>query len=567
MSFAPSIGDLVKAGKLAFDLYRACESAPDVFQEAAQQCHSIYIAIKQTQRYLLQHTAPSDHISDENTQKLSTITAACWNTLQQLQGLLQGYHSLGTAAPKIRDAFRFGTRGIKDDLTDVRLNLGIHLHSLSVLMIGLQGETLGTIQQSLDRIETNSQQSVARLPPPIHHVQDAKEVEKPEDDSDHYQQSLQQALAQKRNALQDKLTEFPEIQTALVLCSAVEQSLIQIPEKLIRYSRHDAWLSQVPEGWQRIKVGPDKYQYKYLLGNKPISSRIYDMKCPFETTLDVLDSTSLPEGWIECGSGRRKHYLHLKTATKSFERPVLKVEDYFDNHYVGWVSVTGLPLDLDDICSVELANALFVDQEPPVDDIQASLPAGWQDLFDNDTGRSMYAFSTPGEPSWKTTVHPAYFSGTPLPICLPPGWDYRLDSWGNVYYVSHHTAVAQSLNPYEDVMVNSTTGLPLGWKEMTDHNGIQYYFHRETLRATYHGSTIISGSESKGQMLVLQRVPRPGEIPPIKKTAITSTTLELVVNAEENFANPNEKQTKYKEQPSRTEMIHSMTEISRRQSF
>ncbi|KAF4634399.1 hypothetical protein G7Y89_g3712 [Cudoniella acicularis] len=514
MAFAPSVGDLVRAGRLAFDLYRACESAPDIFQEAAQQCLSIYIAIGHAQRCLPQQTAKSDHISRENAHKLLTVTTACWHTLKQLQGLLKNYQSLGTAAPKIWDSFKFGARGIKDDLADVRLNLGVHLHSLSVLMLGLQGERLGAMQQSLDRIETNSQRNLPGVPRSSNDSLNASQEHANRESSD-YQQSLQQALAQKKNALEEKLVEFSGLQTSLILCSAADQASIQIPENVVRYSRHDEGLSQVPEGWQRIQVSPDKYQYKYLLGNRRISSRIYDFKCPFEPTLELVSNTSLPEGWVESGSGRRKYYLHLKTDVKCFERPVLKIKDFSEAHYVGWISCTGLPLDLDDICSVELANALFVDREAPLDDIQASLPSGWQDLFDNDTGRPMYIFSSPGERSWKTTVHPTYFCSNKQSPRLPPGWDYRLDSWGNIFYVSHHTSSAQKLHPEEDVMVDSTTGLPLGWKEITDHNGIRYYFHRATLRATYQGSSI--NSESEDQTFVLQHAPRTGEVPPIKK--------------------------------------------------
>ena len=150
---------------------------------------------------------------------------------------------------------------------------------------------------------------------------------------------------------------------------------------------------------------------------------------------------------------------------------------------------------MDDYVSAELANARYIDPRFPIDDIDASLPKGWRWSYDVE-GRPLYIYNDATQSSeWQSTVHPAYF---PLHRDrLPPGWDRRLDDWGLVFYVDHHTATAQREHPTNDNVTDLLTGLPKGWVKMLDQNGVTYYLEENSLLATYDGGVMKSPDEDK----------------------------------------------------------------------
>ena len=166
-----------------------------------------------------------------------------------------------------------------------------------------------------------------------------------------------------------------------------------------------------------------------------------------------------------------------------------------------------MPIDLDDSISRELASARYLDPRIPTEEIRASLPKEWHWSCDP-AGHPIYRFSDVGE-HWESTVHPAFFSfhsGR-----LPPGWDYRLDQWGVLFYVDHHTRTAQRVHPEADGVTNITTGLPNGWIRCMDHEGVVYYIEEMSLLATYEGSAMKSeGNEAK---FGLSSKPSNGDIP------------------------------------------------------
>ena len=157
----------------------------------------------------------------------------------------------------------------------------------------------------------------------------------------------------------------------------------------------------------------------------------------------------------------------------------------------------------------------------------ALLPAGWRWHYHIDK-RPVYHFSgtRDGLPETKSTVHPAFFS---LPIgstsCLPPGWDRRLDSWGGLFYVDHHTSSAQREHPKDDKSTDLDTGLPLGWTKTLDHNNIVYYVESSTLMSTYQGSAM--KLRSNDEKFPITREPKDGEIPPIDRTLLWQDELDL----------------------------------------
>lgn len=108
---------------------------------------------------------------------------------------------------------------------------------------------------------------------------------------------------------------------------------------------------------------------------------------------------------------------------------------------------------------------------------------------------------------------------------LPIGWDRRLDTWGCVFYVDHNTSYAQRTHPQDDPSIDFATGLPLGWEETNDHNGVRYFFESSTLRGTYHGR--VMRSETMDEKFVLQSRPTRGDIPPIEGGGIWSQKYSL----------------------------------------
>lgn len=167
-----------------------------------------------------------------------------------------------------------------------------------------------------------------------------------------------------------------------------------------------------------------------------------------------------------------------------------------------------MPIDLDDSISRELASARYLDPRIPTEEITASLPKGWHWSCDP-AGHPIYRFSDGGEP-WESSVHPAFFSSHSGQ--LPPGWDYRLDQWGAVFYVDHHTRTAQRVHPKADGVTNILTGLPNGWIRVMDHEGVVYYIEEKPLLATYQGSAMKSGgNEAK---FGLSRKSTNGDSPP-----------------------------------------------------
>jgi hypothetical protein len=359
MSLGYSITELIQAGKFALDLYRACESAPDVFQEAAQQCLSVYVAIGQTQRCLPKTTAETNSASHETANRLSAITSGCRASLKKLEDVVGKYKSLGSAAPKIWDSFRFGAKGIQDDLADIRSELGLHLTTLGVFVASLQKETLGEIKQSLARLEKRDYDTFAggsniqhESNPPFsmgtvisrvaHHQHSSVTAPAPApapEERREQDESIRNAIEDKRILLETKLSTYEDLRASVMLCSAAEQESVKISERSFRYSGDEEWLSRLPEGWQRTMVSQNEYQYRYLLGTKQIRSRVYDLKCPFEPILEVQSNT-LPEGWTEStGSGRRKYFSHLAKGLAQLERPLTKVKNTSEQHYVGYDSI------------------------------------------------------------------------------------------------------------------------------------------------------------------------------------------------------------------------------------
>lgn len=112
-----------------------------------------------------------------------------------------------------------------------------------------------------------------------------------------------------------------------------------------------------------------------------------------------------------------------------------------------------------------------------------------------------------------STVHPARFyrEGDSTTITLPPGWDRRLDQFGNLFFVDHHTKSAVREDPRFNPNIDQKTGLPKGWHQVLDKKG-RPFFYREVgqqIIGTNQPWTMRTKSMDKKEFI--RRIPKEGE--------------------------------------------------------
>jgi hypothetical protein len=176
-----------------------------------------------------------------------------------------------------------------------------------------------------------------------------------------------------------------------------------------------------------------------------------------------------------------------------------------------------IPLDLGDDLSRELAYITTANngrqQNYSNELIEKGLPDHWTwDPDDSGNGHHIYINSETGDES---TVHPARFHipDDDGPTTLPPGWERRLDGWGNLFFVDHNTQRAVREDPRSNTKIDQRTGLPQGWNRIRDHSGQPYFYNvlGKMVLGTYSAS-FMNEKSVKGKA-ILSRVPKNGEDP------------------------------------------------------
>ncbi|KAG8529739.1 uncharacterized protein KY384_005220 [Bacidia gigantensis] len=507
MTLGFSVGEFLKLGKETWKLYQACFNAPEVFSSAADQCFGIHAAIEQTQRYLykLNTNYDHDHQDREIYVKLAMMTANCRRTLSRLEKILKKSKGIGASGHNVWDTTMFALRGTKEDLAEIRSELSSHMAAISLFLQSVHYQRdEGTPMKGLPG---KSEEIQAR---PSNFQSDGHGTQSPH--VPYSSASLNSALQARKKILQESFSLDQDWRNQIRLLTAAEQSSRVAMNSDATYSGEEEWLSKLPEGWQRIWLNAVEYQYRYLFRPRShIASRAYNALVPFETFVE-LNLENLPPGWVEkTNKFGSKHYFQPSTGNIQLIRPTGRFEELSSGHFVGWQCHDGLPIDLNDGISRELAHARYLDERIPADDIESSLPKGWRWSCDAD-GHPTYTSPGTGQGSeaWQSTVHPTFL---PSHSCrLPPGWDYRLDSWGTLFYVDHHTGTAQRVNPTDDGVTNTETGLPKGWTKMKDQSGADYYLEEASLIATYKGKVMKSNDDE--QKIALSSNPKNGDVLP-----------------------------------------------------
>ena len=130
-------------------------------------------------------------------------------------------------------------------------------------------------------------------------------------------------------------------------------------------------------------------------------------------------------------------------------------------------------------------------------------------------------------------MHPIYLLDDKDSATIPSGWDYRLDTWGGLFYIDHNTCTARRQHPKYDATIDLSTGLPQGWERSTDHNAVEYFFESATLLATYQGGSI--KADNRKMTFALERRPTPGAIPPFKELEVWDHTVAGALNEESSL--------------------------------
>ena len=180
----------------------------------------------------------------------------------------------------------------------------------------------------------------------------------------------------------------------------------------------------------------------------------------------------------------------------------------------------GLPWDLDDEVSRELAESLIGPTGTPMmadfESISESLPEEWMSNTVEDSNNMIYINTEEG---WNSTVHPARFTETDSEISskLPEHWDRRLDSWGNLFFVDHHTQSATREDPRFNKSISQDTGLPIGWRTIADHQGASFFFRNrgKMMIGTYDPTTMTR--KDLRDKIFLAKEPEEGDQPVVSK--------------------------------------------------
>jgi hypothetical protein len=91
MSFGYSVGDIVLLGQLAWKAYRSCKDAPESFKNVSQEVLSLHAILRE-----IEETFSGQTLLSTRQDNLKKIGDGCRNVLEELQGLVDKYESLGT---------------------------------------------------------------------------------------------------------------------------------------------------------------------------------------------------------------------------------------------------------------------------------------------------------------------------------------------------------------------------------------------------------------------------------------------------------------------------------------
>lgn len=132
MSFGSSIGDFIEIGKFAYNLWEGCSNAPGDYNEIAQLCRNISIALDSCRP-----NDPHTILHEQQSNTIKILTTECKTTLEELQSILNKHENL-TPAKNLGQ--RIGFYGTKGQRQIIRSRLQEYLATIQTFLTGVQVE-------------------------------------------------------------------------------------------------------------------------------------------------------------------------------------------------------------------------------------------------------------------------------------------------------------------------------------------------------------------------------------------------------------------------------------------
>jgi len=123
MSFGYGVGDAVTLASLAWNTYKSCSDAPENFANISQEVLVLHAALRN-----FAETFDSQDLSSSTQDSLDKAAASCKSVLEDLQVLVEKYHSLGTSTKRSWDRLKWNT----DKITELRTRLVSNVTMLNV---------------------------------------------------------------------------------------------------------------------------------------------------------------------------------------------------------------------------------------------------------------------------------------------------------------------------------------------------------------------------------------------------------------------------------------------------
>jgi len=109
MSFGCSVGDIISVSALAWKVFKACKESSEEFKNLLSEVASLHLVLKETEELVAENG--SSLRGDQGSQLLH-IAGGCHKVLNEVEGLLEKYESLGTKSQRTWDRMKWGVEGI-----------------------------------------------------------------------------------------------------------------------------------------------------------------------------------------------------------------------------------------------------------------------------------------------------------------------------------------------------------------------------------------------------------------------------------------------------------------------
>ena len=107
MSLGYGATDVLAVGKLAYTVYKCCKDAPGSFHNVSAEVASMHAVLMEVEENVRARPLPP-----ERQTRLKPPVEGCREVLEELQGLVKKYQSLGTQSKRTWDRLGFGSKNI-----------------------------------------------------------------------------------------------------------------------------------------------------------------------------------------------------------------------------------------------------------------------------------------------------------------------------------------------------------------------------------------------------------------------------------------------------------------------